>query len=591
MNLTARRMHPSLLLLLGIACATQLRAAATDITQTFVLQPGWNSVFLEVRPEPNDSETVFGGLPLASAWTWNAAGPKVEFIDDPTEQLAPSPQWLGYFPRPRPESILTNLFAVQANRAYLLKVDGNQPVIWTVTGTPEVQDYRWAPDSFNLVGFPVDPQQQPTFGQFLAPSPAHVGQPIYRLVGGQWQEIGSPFGTAIHSGEAYWVYCKGPSSYSGPIAIDLELGKQVDFAAGGERSRVRIRNLSTAPASISMHQMSSSAPIPLAVRQFDPDEVEVSWPPLPQTYSLPVPQEGELLIDLAPRRANFGATEVGTVVEIKDGFGYRRLLAVSARGVFAPTPLAQRRAQEGRNQPLQMAASTVSPLAGLWVGTVAIHSVSQAQTGSLTPTPVGSPFKFRVMIHVDGGGTARLLKEVIQMWKEGTRIPDPENPGLFLVDEPGRFVILTDDGLIENFTGAVLRDGEPVGYRVSATAYDFEPQSLVMSGSFGTTGTLSSSITLDAEAPTNPFRHKFHPDHNNRNELYTLFLEEAYPVSRAISFVFSGTDPSDGGGASFGSNQMGGTYHETISGLHRNDIAVEGIFVLDRISVSPVLNE
>ena len=142
-----------------------------------------------------------------------------------------------------PEWILSNLFAVQANRAYLLKIDGNQPVTWTVTGTPEVQTYRWAPDSFNLVGFPVDPQQQPTFGQFLAPSPAHVGQPIYRLVAGQWQEVASPFGTAIQSGEAYWVYCKGPSDYSGPIAIELEGGKGMDFAASGDRSRVRIRNL------------------------------------------------------------------------------------------------------------------------------------------------------------------------------------------------------------------------------------------------------------------------------------------------------------------------------------------------------------
>ncbi len=153
MTLTARRMHPISLFILGVAWATQVPAAVTDVTQTFVLQPGWNSVFLEVRPEANEAEAVFGGLPLASAWTWNPAGPKVEFIDDPSEQLVRSPQWLGYFPRPRPESILTNLFAVQANRAYLLKIDGNQPVTWTVTGTPEVQSYRWAPDSFNLVGF------------------------------------------------------------------------------------------------------------------------------------------------------------------------------------------------------------------------------------------------------------------------------------------------------------------------------------------------------------------------------------------------------------------------------------------------------
>src|SRR6187399_3282524 len=156
MTLTARRMRPISLLLLGLACSATLRAAATDITQTIVLQPGWNSVFLEVRPEPNDAETVFGGLPLASAWTWNPSGPKVEFVDDPTERLAPSAQWLGYFPRPRPESILTNLFAVQANRAYLIKIDGNLPVTWTVKGSPEVQSYRWSPDGFNLVGFPVD---------------------------------------------------------------------------------------------------------------------------------------------------------------------------------------------------------------------------------------------------------------------------------------------------------------------------------------------------------------------------------------------------------------------------------------------------
>lgn len=591
MTLTARRMRPISLLILGVAWATQMPAAVTDVTQTFVLQPGWNSVFLEVRPEANEAEAVFGGLPLASAWTWNPAGPKVEFIDDPTEQMVPSPQWLGYFPRPRPESILTNLFAVQANRAYLLKIDGNVPVTWTVTGTPEVQDYRWAPDSFNLVGFPVDPLQQPTFGQFLAPSPAHAGQPIYRLVAGQWQEIASPFGTAIQSGEAYWVFCQGPSDYSGPVKIELEGGKGMDFAASRDRSRLRIRSLSTTPASISFHQLPSSAPIPLAIRRFDPDEVEISWPALPQTYSLPVPQEGELLLDLAPRRANFGATEVGTVIEIKDGFGFRRLLAVSARGVFAPAPFQLRRAKEAGNQMLAMTSPTINPVAGLWVGNVAIHSVSQAQTGSLTPTIVGTPYRFRVMIHVDGNGTARLLKEVIQLWKEGTRIPDPENPGLFLIDEPGRFALLTDENLIENFTGVALRDGEPVGYRISTTAYDFEPQSLVLSGSFGTTGTLQASITLDAEAPTNPFRHKYHPDHDNRNALYTQFLEEAYPVSRTMSFIFSATDPSGTGDATFGSNQMGGTFRETISGLHRNDIVVEGLFFIDRSSVSPVLNE
>ncbi len=591
MTLTARRLRPLTMLLLGAACATTLRAAATDITQTFVLQPGWNSVFLEVRPEPNDAETVFGGLPLASAWTWNPAGPKVEFIDNPAEQIAPNPQWLGYFPRPRPESILTNLFAVQANRAYLVKIDGNLPVTWTVTGTPEVQNYRWAPDSFNLVGFPVDPQLQPSFGQFLAPSPAHVGQPIYRLVAGQWQEVASPFGTAIQSGEAYWVYCKGPSDYSGPIEIDLESGKGVEFGGGRQESRVRIRNHSTAPTQVTLRQLSSPAPVPLSLFLFDEDSAEASWPSLPATYGQAVAQQGEWLLDLAPRRGSLVTPDAGTVIEVKDGAGYRRFLAVSARSALAPAPFLARRAAEGGNQAAPFAAMTTNALAGLWVGKVAIGLVSQAQTGSEIPTPTADPFTFRVLVHVDGNGTARLLKEVIELWKEGTRIPDPENPGLFLIDEPGHYVILTDEDLIPTFEGAVLRDGEPVGYRVSTTAYDFEPQSLVMSGTFSLSGTLAASITLDAEAPTNPFRHKFHPDHNNLDELYTQFREEAYPISREMTFEFASTDPTGGAQAGFGSTVMAGTYRERIGGLHRNDIIVEGRFLLNRTTPSPDLNQ
>ena len=108
----------ALLALAGaVASARSGGAAVAEITQSFQLQPGWNSVFLEVRPEDNSAEAVFGGLPLASAWTWNPSEPKFEFVDNPDELVAPNAQWLGYFPFPRPESILTNLFAVQANRA------------------------------------------------------------------------------------------------------------------------------------------------------------------------------------------------------------------------------------------------------------------------------------------------------------------------------------------------------------------------------------------------------------------------------------------------------------------------------------------
>ncbi len=188
----------------------------------------------------------------------------------------------------------------------------------------------------------------------------------------------------------------------------------------------------------------------------------------------------------------------------------------------------------------------------------------------------------------DGDERRQLPEEV---WKEGTRIPDPENPGMLIVDEPGHFVLLTDDALIPQFEGATLRDGEPVGYRISTVAYDFEPQSVVMTGSFGLTGSLAVTLSLDATDRTNPFLHLYHPDHNNLDERYLSFVEEAFSVTRNITLEFSSQEPFGRTLPTYGESMIGGTYRELVSGLHRNDIAVEGPFLLRRVSTRPALNQ
>ena len=58
-----------------------------------------------------------------------------------------------------------------------------------------------------------------------------------------------------------------------------------------------------------------------------------------------------------------------------------------------------------------------------------------------------------------------------------------------------------------------------------------------------------------------------------------------------MTFTFSPTDPGGGSDASYGSNLLGGSYRERLGGLHRNDIVVEGLFLLSRISASPDLNQ
>ena len=60
-------------------------------TQAVTLRPGWNAVFLEVQPEPEDPERLFSGLPIASVWMWNKRFSTVQFIEDLDTLIPPSP--------------------------------------------------------------------------------------------------------------------------------------------------------------------------------------------------------------------------------------------------------------------------------------------------------------------------------------------------------------------------------------------------------------------------------------------------------------------------------------------------------------------
>jgi hypothetical protein len=572
------------------ALAMPAVATAAVHSQTFTLQPGWNAVFLEVQPEPESSEAVFAGLPLASAWTWVARGPSVQFIQDPSEELIGQPDWLGYFPRPRPESFLTNLFAIYANRAYLLKIEGTQTVSWTVTGRPSLSDWPWQPDSFNLTGFHVDPASPPSFGQYLEPSPAHAGQPIFRLAaGGVWEQVVNPYATPIASGVAYWVYTEGRSSYRGPLALSVPQGDGLDYGGGLTQQRLGIHNLTSQSTAITVRRLPSPTPVALRLFRFDADTGEQSWPPFPSQLVLPTGAGEEQLVDLAVRRTEITAEVGESVLEIRGAQGYRRLVPVRVKQTFAPPDFVLSGA---RPAPRSLATrSTTNPFAGLWVGSAAVAKVSQAQTGALTPTPTNREFPLRLLIHVDGNGTVRFLREVIQVWNPGTMMPSPDDPSKLVVDEPGHYVLLTDETLIPSFTGATLRDGVPVGLRLSTVGYDFSEQSLPMNGSFGPNGSLALTLVVEADDPTNPFKHKYHPDHDNLDAQFVGFLPEAYDVTRELSLQFSATHPGGRDMAAYGESVLGGTYRENIGGLHRNDIAVEGVFLLQRASARAVLNQ
>ncbi len=257
-------------------------------------------------------------------------------------------------------------------------------------------------------------------------------------------------------------------------------------------------------------------------------------------------------------------------------------------------------------------AQGTAPYAGLWVGTVSVDKVSQSQyiiapapnpcptpSGSppvtppcvatqgtsIVPTPVGREFTFRIIVHIDASGTARLLKDVIQMWKPGVG------------GAPGHFVLVTDPTLIPTFSGVALRDGDPVAKRLGAPAIDFPATApdyaVTMAGSVSTpgTGTLTASFTIDRNHPTNPFKHKYHPDHDNVGPFGPV--PEAFDVTRTIQLAFSSTDPTGASSPEYGSSVLAGTYGEQFpaGALHKNPIAVSGSFRLTRVSLTARLNQ
>ena len=180
------------------------------------------------------------------------------------------------------------------------------------------------------------------------------------------------------------------------------------------------------------------------------------------------------------------------------------------------------------------------------------------------------------------------------MWQEGTYAPDPENPEYLEVDVPGNYVLLTDETLVPNYSGVSIRSGQQAGIRYSTIAYDFLGDELEMSGDFEVGSSLNVSLLVDSEMPTNPFYHKYHPDHDNLDAQFLNFKQEAFQVTREMQFQFSPNNPSypavqDPPG--WGYQQMGGVFRESISGLHKNTIFIEGEFRLQRVAATAILNQ
>jgi hypothetical protein len=540
---------------------------AETVVQSLELKRGWNAVFLEVEPSSAVPADAFAGVSgLESVWTWNRRTSAVQFIDDPGNPLEPLPYMLAYFPSQ--PALVSNLHAIHGEAPYLIHINtdtGPPTQTWTVSGQPAVPRADWKPNSFNLVGFHLDPLAPPNFGAFFAGSPAHAGQEIWRLdnATGTWVQVLDPATTTMKQGEAFWVYCAGSSTFAGPLAVQLELSSGLDFAAGLTEEAVVVKNAGEGVRTVSV-EVTRNDP-QLHVWRHDPQDPAGIWVNLfSNPLSVSVPGGAVQRLRLGVVRAGLTAGQPYEAnLRLSDGQGMRIVLPVSVRGI-------------GR--------------AGLWVGDVLVQKVNR---GGETPLePVGSPFAFRALLHVDSGGEVRLLREVVQLWQDGGWIADPDNAGRLIPDpnNPGAYVLVATRTLLDadppvGLRGSALRDGQEVGRRISTAAFGFDAPIVKTSGSFTLNGAVTFAISQAAGDSANPFLHQFNKDH---------LAAQSYAVTRTITFDLLADDTSGDivTGVpllSWGSTEVGGKYRETLQ-LQRSGAAdpygvkVEGTFRLRRVS-------
>lgn len=580
------------------------------ITQTITLNPGWNAVFLDIQPANPDSDALFAGIPVESVWAWNRRYSSVQFIQDASQLVPGVPDWLIYFPADHPARSTRNLFSLQGAKPYLVKLKaGATTTTWNISGQPIVRTPNWLPDSYNFVGFPLGSGSTPTFQDFFSGSAAHTGQGIYRLnSAGQWIPVSSPGTTAMKAGEGFWIYCKGASTFSGPLQVALARRDGLLYGDVETEETLHLVNNSSSARTFSVQELSSLAPpgntfpllagsVPLSYYNIDATNGLFGWIGLPtslQRANLQPGQDWVLRLEVnrnqmapfVPPATNNGVL-YQSVLQISDNTGVRLLVPVSSEGLISYGATAAVRHKSG---------SGTNAYTGLWVGSASINNVSQPAnpTSPTLPLATGSPFQFRLLIHLDNTGNARLLQKVLQMFKTGTLKPDPANPTNNIVDQPGHYVLVTDDSLISQFTGATLRDSEPVARRLSSEVFGFpQPILLTPSGSFGS-GSFTCQVNLDYDDRLNPFKHLYHPQHDNLDDRFQNKLPEgveSFTVSRQIELDFTSQDPENLTLSGWGDDQLGGIYKETVTGLHNQPIYIAGTFRITRASTIGALND
>ena len=545
-----------LMTLLGLASAR-----AQWVTRSYPLVTGWNGIWLAGDASYTTVADLFAAYPeVTEVWRWNPNADQTNFVQTPSEPTTSSDEWTVWKRNDSDEQLLSRMVA---NSSYLIRSTAATTLNVKQLVVPPTA--TWLISGANFLGFPSAGSgiSAPTISRYLASYPSAsttVLAPttkIYKYIGGELGP-GNPLQVApgtetLEKGKAYWFNVATVGNFTAPVEYEVASSAGLAFGRTQAVMSVGITNRSTTSLTLTVALgASESAPgsqpavsggVPLTQRVFNSSTNSYTETPMGGSFTVTIAASGRTTLDFGIDRSKMTGTA--------DAFYASILRFTDSAGLSDVS--------------LPVSGQTAST-AGLWLLNTQVSQVSQVNSpvGSNSTTP--QPFPLLFLAHVDSAGNARLLSEAFV-----GKLTTTGNPVGICISE-------------SRVLGFSASDLKPVRYFASQMPTSIT--SILGTGAMATGSTLSWVIPILFNDPTNPFVHNYHPDHDNLNAKGEALTagQESFTINRNCQFTFT-ADPPDGNYvAGWGTTVLGGTYLESISGLHKQVLQVGGTFRMRRIS-------
>lgn len=528
-------------------------------TEIYALKGGWNAIFLHgdathATPEqlfPNTGTTAN----VLEVMRWNPNPNQVQFTNSPLAPTSGTPDWSLWVRG----GAANTLSALTGPSAYLVRCAGTAGNSYSVAikQSPRLPDATWVRNGANLMGFPTRLNGSfPTFSSYFTAFPAALAlnSKVFKYIGGDLTtanplQVFSPTSERVDRNQAYWFSAEVVGNFYAPVQVSLSSANGLDFGRTGSEITALVVNRSTQAITLTLAPVASESPpsgqepitgnVPLTRRTFDAGSASWIETPISSGYSEPIAAGATLQLSFGINRAAMTGTA--------DAYFASLLRLTDSRNLFdIQLPVRARK----------------TSLAGLWIGEALVSAVeSKPQADAVTPT--SRQFPLRYILHVADDGTARILSQAFT----GTLAAGSNSFGI-CTKEVG---LKTD---VKASAARFVATHLPLDRVISAGT-------LVGPGS-----NLNCTVSIPFDDPVNPFVHRYHPDHDNKDPRGAALTagQESYAVSRALGFTFTPTPPAGVSPTGWGSSVIGGNYAETITGIHKQAISVAGTFTLRRIS-------